>query len=838
MEDKYDIFISYADADRLVAKEICDKLESKRLECFIAQRDIVLSDDWALKIRSALNNSEYLLLIVTHSFVETPPSLVNRSHWVFLEIGAAWVNGKRIIPAIRDSNILPNDLPSPLDRYQSHYIRNSAEMDALVEQLSQRSSIKEEKCIRLLLENINNDILLRESELLKGELVNNREWFIKEISRCNVGNKYYIKRYSHIKGKNEILADQVLHWLKNETEPYLFLVGPSGIGKTNFLIAEIISSIVKENIRLIRTSKSPQQSIVFFPLGSYDPECSFWSNFERLVNDQLYPHTERVSQETFEKLVKSGAITIILDGLDEFARVEGEDMLGILIGALQENVDSRKSKIIISCRNHIFNRLKGKSLFKDHRSKKIIIGNLEDQEVKDSLKKRLGEKNRVYQLLTDHRKAFYRFARKPLLLEMMCEISDKAWNRLSNNCEAADLYDTWFEDIIQRNASVEKYLQSESTDEIRKKVEEIAIHMLHNRSDFVAESKLQEEKLLPNVIDSNKQKLLGIFIKQTETQWSFVHDSFREFSLAKKLVVEFISEDYDFLKRTSSFDYVGAETYEFVYHLLNANGDYVNPIKKAIDSDKSIKYTNNEWNNIVRNCFEAIGEIADDELEKIERSTRKKNFIQIALDFLWYQGDTDSTALTCKTKYDVVRSLERLHKSGPNRPYFRHCLKWEWKGYPPVQCFGAFAVRGFHLKKPEVKTLPPMVFKSPNIDKVNPYQKEVSECLLSIIQTYMDISENNHSSQDCQYLIINATFALIRWLHKDHIDNLKQILCSLQMDGRAKGNLFLALFKLEGKDIFKDFVHLFDGMVLRDTSEEITKIAIEAGYNEIDIKKK
>jgi len=183
----------------------------------------------------------------------------------------------------------------------------------------------------------------------------------------------------------------------------------------------------------------------------------------------------------------------------------------------------------------------------------IEIDQLKDDEVKEALKKRLREESKGYRLLTDPNRKLYKFARRPLLLEMMCEIPDEAWEQLRDDCNAADLYDLWFNEIIMKNRKDEKHLREVASAEIRKRIGKIAIRMLEDRSDFLHKSIYREEKLLPDVTGPKKQKLLGIFIKQTEANWSFVHDSFREFSLAKKLADELVFGEYDFLKRTSSF---------------------------------------------------------------------------------------------------------------------------------------------------------------------------------------------------------------------------------------------------------------------------------------------
>jgi len=198
-------------------------------------------------------------------------------------------------------------------------------------------SLPEERGLRALLEHMQQDLIARESELLEKSSIPSKQWFVQEVSRCNVGERYYINRWVNVDGMPKRLVEEVKDWVEHDSQPYLFVVGSSGIGKTNFLIAEVIAPIVEENITLIKNSQPLNQAIVFFRLGSYNPELTLWSNFEELVNNRIQP-SERLSKEIFRKLVLNGTIILILDGLDEFMRVHGEDFHGVIVGALQENI--------------------------------------------------------------------------------------------------------------------------------------------------------------------------------------------------------------------------------------------------------------------------------------------------------------------------------------------------------------------------------------------------------------------------------------------------------------------------------------------------------------------
>ena len=60
---KYDVFISYSTKDSMIAKDVCDYLENHRIRCFVAERDIPKTVQWADAIPAALRDSKMMLAI-------------------------------------------------------------------------------------------------------------------------------------------------------------------------------------------------------------------------------------------------------------------------------------------------------------------------------------------------------------------------------------------------------------------------------------------------------------------------------------------------------------------------------------------------------------------------------------------------------------------------------------------------------------------------------------------------------------------------------------------------------------------------------------------------------
>ena len=65
---KYDVFISYSTVDKLIAEAVCGYLESHKIRCFVAHRDIPRGVEWALAIPPAIKESKMMLAVFSRSF--------------------------------------------------------------------------------------------------------------------------------------------------------------------------------------------------------------------------------------------------------------------------------------------------------------------------------------------------------------------------------------------------------------------------------------------------------------------------------------------------------------------------------------------------------------------------------------------------------------------------------------------------------------------------------------------------------------------------------------------------------------------------------------------------
>ena len=94
----HQVFISHAHKDKSIAHAICEKLESARMKCWIAERDISAGEDWTEGTRNAIGSSRVMLLVLSEN--------ANAAPHIEREIAHAFYT-KRIIVPWRLTKTLP-----------------------------------------------------------------------------------------------------------------------------------------------------------------------------------------------------------------------------------------------------------------------------------------------------------------------------------------------------------------------------------------------------------------------------------------------------------------------------------------------------------------------------------------------------------------------------------------------------------------------------------------------------------------------------------------------------------------------------------------------------------
>ncbi len=105
---RFDAFLSYSTSNSAEAELVFSKAKAAGLRIFMAPKQLQPGDDFAEEIRSSLEGSSELWLLLS------PQSA--RSEWVITEWGAAWVLRRPIIPILHRCDV--SLLPERLGRFQ------------------------------------------------------------------------------------------------------------------------------------------------------------------------------------------------------------------------------------------------------------------------------------------------------------------------------------------------------------------------------------------------------------------------------------------------------------------------------------------------------------------------------------------------------------------------------------------------------------------------------------------------------------------------------------------------------------------------------------------------
>jgi hypothetical protein len=121
----HDVFISYSSRDKAVADSMCATLESRKIRCWIAPRDVPAGRSWPDALIEAIGKSRVFILILSKGS--------NTSQQVLREVGEAMEKGIPAIP-FRIDDVEPS-------REMRYYIRGIHWLDAITPPLERHLQI-------------------------------------------------------------------------------------------------------------------------------------------------------------------------------------------------------------------------------------------------------------------------------------------------------------------------------------------------------------------------------------------------------------------------------------------------------------------------------------------------------------------------------------------------------------------------------------------------------------------------------------------------------------------------------------------------------------------------
>lgn len=334
-----------------------------------------------------------------------------------------------------------------------------------------------------------------------------------------------------------VLIDKYVEkWLKEEKYPILAILGDSGTGKTTYvtnLIKQFAGQYLKDN-----NSYLP----VLIELKNF---TKVWNLEDLIKNDNIM---YGLSIDDFKQKFRNGKILFIFDGFDELPNGTIEKF-----NEVYSRVSDRH-KIIITSRTHYFKYkidekpslnpesidFTGISLKDDYKVKVVYINFFTKDDIKKYLEKNFGESwvaqyetiNRIYNLSD--------LSKRPILLNLIVQtLSD--FSLTTDDITQSKLYDTY----------INKWMNREKRKDVDPKyvsivMEELAFKLFTENKSVITIDELYEiidrkfradiRKRKVDIDEINKKIRTASFIyRDLEDNFMFMHKSFMEFFIAKKL---------------------------------------------------------------------------------------------------------------------------------------------------------------------------------------------------------------------------------------------------------------------------------------------------------------
>jgi len=617
------------------------------------------------------------------------------------------------------------------------------------------------------------------------------------IKGAELANDIYIERTPDLKGELSKWNDINL----TIQERACFIIAPAGAGKTNYIL-NYINQLYGYSEKQNNEETTLQVPVVIWcALGQLSPDETFIEAVVRSLGKLAVNLEINITTDMVRLLFKKQSSCLIIDGLDELARTQGTAPANQVIkDAFQELINSPKLRIIFGCRDHIFYNYVKKWLEKIYEDDPYVvnINLLDTSKIHEKIKN-------VYPNIESNSQVCKIAAEVPLFLSGVRNLN------LEKNALKGVKTDSDFREVL-----LEATFKDKDKEEQYQQLGDVAVFMLNKRRDFLEKETLKKEESIWRTVkkfseiqkSNNKSsgsnlKGWAIFIKEAN-QWRFVHQSIREYVLARNLSIGFsnLSLPNNIIANTSSLDYESAEVYCFLKE-INTNTKKLNNAFRSIINDyaTNFKGSQKEWNNVMRNYFEALGmlgELPDD-------------ILKIAVDFaitLLNEPNKSKNHPYCTfmTRYNAVRFLERIHPSSP-KSYCKFRMEKQDIGELSEGSYSyiaAYAVRGFQKRQREIFSSNHEIIKKPDqyvyAKFYNKQDKKKQTLKDKVIYTLKDKFKNFGTMGEIDggisELATNISQALIRWLPHDS-DNriwLKKHLKNTVFPKAIRSNLCLALW--------------------------------------------
>lgn len=376
-----------------------------------------------------------------------------------------------------------------------------------------------------------------------------RKPVIELFERANL-HKYYV--HLRCRDAHDTVYDPIDKyiecWLKKEDKNHITLLGDYGTGKSSFLI--YLTYILAKSFK---TNSSHFPIPLFISLKNYTRIKDIKEMIlDILKNDYII---DIHSPLYLQNLIEEGKILLLLDGFDE---MESKSNKEIIIKNFEQitKLVTKKSKIILTSRTHyfkthshvkdIFNPQSDTELLKmvrgNHRFEIVELLEFDNKQIIEFLSLHTDD----YIDMWGKIKSTYNLedlSKRPILLEMIIR-SLPTLMRAEREINSSELYGTYTDIWIQRD----DWRSVMNTEEKRIFMEELALNMFLNDIQSVHHTNLNQK-----VLEHFKKRIVStedmdafdtdtrncsFLNRDIEGNYKFIHRSFMEFFVAKRLYRE------------------------------------------------------------------------------------------------------------------------------------------------------------------------------------------------------------------------------------------------------------------------------------------------------------
>ncbi len=394
---------------------------------------------------------------------------------------------------------------------------------------------------------------------------------------------YKKKLYIPLRIENEFnddigqLDSYVDKWLSLKERYQLTILGEYGTGKTTF--SEYLTYRLMKDYKERKTHR--------FPILIYLKNLSRGSSIQSEITNHIVNNLGlTLDYQKFEELNKAGCFTIILDGFDEMNAINDNTHVYDAYREL-DSLTHTNSKVILTCRTHYFrslnefkriqNTILYDALHKKYGYDIVFITPYKLSQINRYVHKY--DPERADQVMENIKNIYnlMDLASRPVLLEMIMSTSHQLANTASGEITTSKLYNLYINQWLRRDdwrSVLSDYERMELAYHLAHFLVEQNTYFVHYKElnkvvkDFSGNTKYTNE-----VIDQ-EFRTCNFLKNDTEGNYSFAHESFHEFILAKSLISDLldpskkVNSQIHFPSDNKSDANVSKETEFFFFELI------------------------------------------------------------------------------------------------------------------------------------------------------------------------------------------------------------------------------------------------------------------------------